>query len=218
MRLHYMLFVVASAFLLANNIVASADTVTNPSKVATTDDAFTSEHGKSADKRSLRIRETEDDDGDYDDDDEERGLTTTWWLQLGLNPKQVHTRLGLDGLGEASRTHKNYPKYLKFIKNGMRNNRCCWYQVGAIFLGEGLVLAKGSYARISRSNNVNSYLIKIHFVFAGKGLISFPALVVFSCWRTNAHQNVVHVIKPRDAVPDWVLQYSLNCNRFAFSI
>ncbi|KAE8897490.1 hypothetical protein PF005_g9555 [Phytophthora fragariae] len=67
-----MLLVVASAFLLANNIVASADAVTNPSMVATTDDAFTSEQGKSADKRSLRIRETED------DDDEERFDFKLW--------------------------------------------------------------------------------------------------------------------------------------------
>ncbi|KAE9292529.1 hypothetical protein PF008_g25039 [Phytophthora fragariae] len=115
MRLHYMLFVVASAFLLANSIVASADTVANPSTVATTDDASTSEQGKSADKRSLRIRETKEDDGDNDDDDEERGSLKIWlWLKKGLNPKQVYAKLGLNGLGENAWKHKNYAKYLKF--------------------------------------------------------------------------------------------------------
>ncbi|KAE8959637.1 hypothetical protein PR003_g31794 [Phytophthora rubi] len=118
-----MLFVVASTFLLANSIVASADTVANPSTVATTDDALTSEQGKSADKRSLRIRETKEDDGDNDDDDEERGDLKMWyWLKKGLNPKQVYAKLGLNGLGHAARDHKNYARYLDFSAK-WRNNQ-----------------------------------------------------------------------------------------------
>ncbi|KAE8875058.1 hypothetical protein PF005_g32268 [Phytophthora fragariae] len=119
-----MLFVVASVFLLANNIVASADTVANLSTVATTD----LEQGKPADKRSLRVRETEEGDGDTstdnddatssdNDDEEERWSPKIWlWLKKGLNPKQVHTLLGLDGLGANAWQHVNYPRYLKFAK------------------------------------------------------------------------------------------------------
>ncbi|KAE8998080.1 hypothetical protein PR003_g19441 [Phytophthora rubi] len=125
MRVHYMLFAVASAFLLANNIVASANTVANPSKVATTDDAFTSEHGKSADKRSLRIRETEEDDDNTstdNEDDEERLNPRMWlWLKKGYTPDRAHKWLGLDGLGESAHTHKNYPKYLEYSKKWWAN-------------------------------------------------------------------------------------------------
>ncbi|KAE9278089.1 hypothetical protein PR003_g28620 [Phytophthora rubi] len=97
MRLQYMLFVVASAFLLANNIVASADAVVNPSTVATTDDAFTSEQGKPADKRALRIRETNDDDDDDiltdNEDDEDRWSPRMWlWLKRGVTPDKAHSK------------------------------------------------------------------------------------------------------------------------------
>ncbi|KAE9280623.1 hypothetical protein PF008_g28095 [Phytophthora fragariae] len=113
-----MLFVVASTFLLANSIVASADTVVDPLTVTTTDVAFTPEQGKSADKRSRRIRETNEDDDNTstdNEDDEERLNPRMWlWLKKGYAPDRAHTKLGLDGLGESAYTHKNYPKYLEY--------------------------------------------------------------------------------------------------------
>ncbi|KAE8878990.1 hypothetical protein PF003_g36962 [Phytophthora fragariae] len=169
-----MLFVVASVFLLANNIVASADTVANPSTVATTD----LEQGKPADKRSLRVRETEEDDGDTstdnddatssDNDDEEerwspKNKFTLCWDWMAWAPMPGNT-LTIQGTSSSR-------------KNGGRSNKRCCYQVGAIFIGEGLVLAKASYASISRSNNVNIYLIQPQFVLLQKGQYRIPPVI-----------------------------------------
>ncbi|OWZ13331.1 Avirulence (Avh) protein [Phytophthora megakarya] len=119
MHLNYLLLVFATT--LVTNITATlASTSTNIDQISLAKGDLILEGLKDSSlKRSLRVHDTED-ASDDDVDEEERGwidkLKFKWWFNNGMTPKKLFKQLGLEGLGQAVRDHKDYAEYLAFSK------------------------------------------------------------------------------------------------------
>ncbi|OWY92723.1 RxLR effector protein [Phytophthora megakarya] len=124
MRLNY-LFLVVAITLVANITATLASTSTNGDQISLAKgDLILEGQNGSILKRSLRVHDTED-ASDDSIDEEERGLLENLkfkaWFKLGMNPKKLYKKLGLEGLGQDAYKHKNYAEYIAFSKFWNKN-------------------------------------------------------------------------------------------------
>ncbi|EEY64907.1 secreted RxLR effector peptide protein, putative [Phytophthora infestans T30-4] len=120
MRVLYITLISTTAALLYSHAFALT-TKANADTTQTTTDISSALLAGVQDKdlamRALRTGRSSGGNVEHKDHDEERWLSrVTNWIKYKrgkMNPKQLHTYLGLDGLGQSARDSSNFQKYLK---------------------------------------------------------------------------------------------------------